>query len=91
VFSAVLTSARVTGWRVWKPALGNRNSQVTRTNGAVSAGMPIGDSSTTMAANTMALNTAATSAYTADLQVSTKNKPPRAMAHSTGLKPYSPW
>ena len=38
-----------------KPAIGSRNTQVVSTNGAVSAGMPIGDSPTAMTANTMAL------------------------------------
>jgi hypothetical protein len=42
--------------------LGHRNSQVVSTKGAVSAGMPIGDSSTAMAANTGTLNTTASRA-----------------------------
>jgi hypothetical protein len=41
-----------------KPAIGNRNTQVVSTNGAVSAGMPIGDSATAIAANTIALKIA---------------------------------
>ena len=36
----------------------SRNTQVVSTNGAVSAGMPIGDSATVMAANTTALKIA---------------------------------
>ena len=62
MFSAVVTSASATGSSARKPALGHRNSQVVRTKGAVRAGMPIGASSTAMAANATTLNTAASSA-----------------------------
>ena len=41
-----------------KPAVGSRNTHVVSTNGAVSADMPIGDSATVMAANTIALKIA---------------------------------
>ena len=53
--SGVRTSATETRCSALKPDVGSRNTQVVSTNGAVSAGMPIGDSATAMAANTIAL------------------------------------
>jgi len=45
-----------------KPAVGSRNTQAVSTNGAVSASMPIRNSATAMAANTIALKIAPISA-----------------------------
>jgi hypothetical protein len=55
MFSAVVTSASATGCSAPKLAVGHGNSQVVSTKGAVSAGMPIGESSTAMAALPVAL------------------------------------